>query len=122
MLHPLLPGFFFVANGQRRRVPDEGKTQQQRIFNEAREPSVSRQYRVLQSELGEALAVAIDERADPEFLRKPIELSPRGRPNGQIDEMGFDSALGKKTQRLPRVGAFVRTENLNFQTAAPMVS
>ncbi len=122
MLDPILPDFFLVSDSERRGIPDERKTEKERVFHKPGEPSLIRQNRMVQSELGESPSIPVDERGDTELLRKTIELPARGRTNRKIHEMRLDATLGKKAEGLSRVRTLVRSENLNFQTVAPVAS
>jgi hypothetical protein len=75
--------------------------------------------RVAQPELVEPPGIPVDERHHSELLREPSQLAYRGGFLDQIHEVSSNTALGEESKGLPRIGAFLDSENLYFQSRIP---
>ena len=58
-----------------------------------------------------------DERGDAEFLRKAPQLTHCRGALVQIDEVDFDTPLGKEAERGTRSGALSDAEDLDFHVS-----
>jgi hypothetical protein len=67
-----------------------------------------------QAELGESLAIPIEQGLGTEPFNEAPELTGRCRTLKQVHEVRFNASLGEKAQCLPCVGAFPDPEDLNF--------
>lgn len=89
-------------------------SKQQRLVGKLAEPPLVRELRIPQSKVEKTAGLTIDERLRSELLGEPLELAGGSGSFHQIDEMRSHASLGEEAQGLPRVGAFLDSEDLNF--------
>src|SRR5207247_9024919 len=71
----------------------------------------------LETELREALRLAVDQGRHPELLREAPQLAERRGTLVQVHEMTFDAPFGKEPEGGARVGALSDPEDLDFHSA-----
>jgi hypothetical protein len=86
----------------------------ERFVRKLLEPTLIRETRMCQAQLGVPFRVTVDQGVEPELLNKSFELTQRRGSLVQIDEMRLDPTLGEKPQGFSGVGAFLHTKDLNF--------
>ena len=78
-LHPLFPFLFRDTYAQSVLTPHQRDLQKHGLLGELVEPTLIRELRMLESEAGEAAAVAIEQGLNTEFLSEATKLTGRRR-------------------------------------------
>src|SRR3989442_8695686 len=112
-LDPRFPLVRGVAEADAIPVSNERGAQQARFGEGALQHPLRRVAAHVQAERAEPGAVAVDQRGRPELLLKAAQLTPRGRPLFEIDEVHGDPPLGEEAQRLAAILAALEAEDLD---------
>src|SRR2546422_4973028 len=111
------PGLLRRAHAQLLLVADQRHPEEQGLQRELVEPAVFREQRRLETELREALRLAVDQGRHPELLREAPQLAERRGTLVQVHEMTFDAPFGKEPEGGARGGALFDPEDLDFHSA-----
>ncbi len=113
---PVAPDGFIRPDHYLLSAANERKPEDHRLFGEPLQPALVRHLRVAQSELVESPGLFVDECHHAELLGEAPQLADRRGLLQEVDEMCPDAALGEKSKCFSRIGAFLDSEDLDFQS------
>jgi hypothetical protein len=115
---PVAPDGFIRPDHYLLSAANERKPEDHRLLGEPRQPALVRHLRVAQAELIESAGLFVDECHYAEFLREASQLADRRGFLHEVDKMSPNASLGEKSKRFARIGAFLDSEDLDFQSNA----